>query len=498
MASETDTQNPSDLTVCSICFENFRTPRILPCTHVFCHGCISSYIVTSCQSKEAPVGFSCPLCRKFVPSPSDLSNPEKWADGLPVCKIFDMLNKQETKLCAACLRENEEEEATDYCITCQESMCRNCVKYHKRNLASSNHGIVSLKEPMSLLYSITTVRNSRCFKHPDREEEWFCDDHKRVCCSTCASTGHQKCLNFKTVKSVAEQNKIQGKAQKLLKTINHYKQGLLRIRTNQEQNLKDIAIASDTIKEETTALRREINEHLDKLEQEQLNELSKITKESSEMVGKTIDSASNRIQLIDHYQGALSNVEDATDTYLVREYQRVWEGFDALKVLSMNPEDYKFKFECTVSEEAFAIKTMKCFSSIKVLRICSDELNIFKFSLSLLYEFDVQPYADIYCGVFGGGKITLAKFGSSKIGIQQFSLDNGTSRQTNEYPSFDCLFGLVLKDNLFYATVRNTNCIAVIMRHLSSSEHFQLMKIIFHMAFAFGMITYLLHAKELF
>lgn len=55
----------SDLSVCSICFKKYRTPKILPCSHVFCHECISSTIVSTCQSKEAPVGFSCPLCREF-------------------------------------------------------------------------------------------------------------------------------------------------------------------------------------------------------------------------------------------------------------------------------------------------------------------------------------------------------------------------------------------------------------------------------------------------
>ena len=93
MASQTGTHQPHDQTVCSVCFEKFRTPRILPCAHVFCHACISSYIVSSSQIKEAPVGFSCPLCREFVSSQTDLSNPEKWADRLPGCEMLNKLNK---------------------------------------------------------------------------------------------------------------------------------------------------------------------------------------------------------------------------------------------------------------------------------------------------------------------------------------------------------------------------------------------------------------------
>lgn len=70
------------------------------------------------------------------PSSSAENSPEKWADSLLEYKILDTLNKEEKNLCAACLRENEEEEATDICITCGESICGNCAKYHKRILTT--------------------------------------------------------------------------------------------------------------------------------------------------------------------------------------------------------------------------------------------------------------------------------------------------------------------------------------------------------------------------
>ena len=460
MASETDTQKPSDLTVCSICFENFRTPRILPCAHVFCHGCISSYIVTSCQSKEAHVGFSCPLCRKFVPSPSDLSNPEKWADGLPVCKIFNMLNKQETKLCAACLRENEEDEATDFCVTCQESMCRNCVKYHKRSLASSNHSIVSLKEPMAVLRSATSVKNSRCPEHPDREEELYCIGHKKVCCTICASTCHNQCVNFTTVQSMAEKTIKQGHIHKLIKTIDSYQQELLEIKENEDQNLKDISNASNAIKDDILKLRKEVNEHLDKIEKEQLDELNEITKESSENLRKTIGSVSERIFLSDHYKKTLRNLEDTSNAYLVREYDRVCKGFDSLRFESMQRKDKQLKLQYAISKEANEIKNVKCLFSMKLLDPTG--FKVFRFLFSLVLEMDIVPHDDVYCGDLSNGILTLAKYGSSKVGLQQYSVHYGMARQTTEYQSFNCFFGLAVKDNFFYATDRNETCVSVI------------------------------------
>ena len=106
MASKTN-EEVTNLSVCSKCFKKYRKPKILPYSHVFYHECISSTIVSTCQSIEAQVGFSCPLCREFVPFFSAENSPEKWADSLLECYLLDTLNKEETNLCAACLRENE-------------------------------------------------------------------------------------------------------------------------------------------------------------------------------------------------------------------------------------------------------------------------------------------------------------------------------------------------------------------------------------------------------
>ncbi|XP_025110906.1 uncharacterized protein LOC112574219 [Pomacea canaliculata] len=45
---------------CSVCFEHYRLPKVLPCSHVYCHLCLRS-MATATDS-----GFSCPICRQEV------------------------------------------------------------------------------------------------------------------------------------------------------------------------------------------------------------------------------------------------------------------------------------------------------------------------------------------------------------------------------------------------------------------------------------------------
>lgn len=114
----------NDATVCSICFEKFKTPRYLPCKHSFCHECLCSYIVSQCKSMEPRLGFHCPLCREYIPSDGASGKPEDWAGLFP--------------------------RNLNYCLQCNEYLCKLCTKYHKKSLASLDHRIFKISEMESI------------------------------------------------------------------------------------------------------------------------------------------------------------------------------------------------------------------------------------------------------------------------------------------------------------------------------------------------------------
>ena len=56
--------DPSDVS-CSICLDIFMDPRVLPCVHTFCYGCLEGWISKS----ESSQTITCPLCRDVSPIP---------------------------------------------------------------------------------------------------------------------------------------------------------------------------------------------------------------------------------------------------------------------------------------------------------------------------------------------------------------------------------------------------------------------------------------------
>ena len=46
---------------CSVCLEQLKDPKVLPCLHSFCHKCI-----VNIAKKGNANNINCPECRKFV------------------------------------------------------------------------------------------------------------------------------------------------------------------------------------------------------------------------------------------------------------------------------------------------------------------------------------------------------------------------------------------------------------------------------------------------
>lgn len=471
----------NDLTICSICFEKFKTPRALPCSHVFCHNCISTYIVSSCESKEAPVGFSCPLCREFVPSPTVIAKPDTWAECLPICEIIDKLAEvKKLTLCLPCQRENDEEEATDMCITCQEPICKNCAKYHKRNLTSRNHHMVSFNEQGKVLeFFKTEHRKEWCPQHPDKIAELHCNQHQTLCCAQCAVTEHWKCSDVETIQSVAEKTKKGEVLGALRRKINKYEHEMLTSKEKQENNLTQIECTAESIRVELQKIRQEVNDHLTMLENEDMDKLSQITKQSKAILSKNIDSLSDRINFSRQCIQSLQKLEEASDmndVCFMKEYHRVRENFELLERRTDILKEHELMIKSKISRKPCEITKLKSLVTLSVDRLEKElrvrERYIPELSLKLVSEFEVVPHDDIYGGVLhSDGSVTLAKFGFSNKGLQKFAFKAGRYEQTMYYYSVHCFFGLALNEDKFYTTSRNENSVCVI-----SSDTFYLLR----------------------
>ena len=120
---------------CSICLEVFTNPTSLTCRHVYCHDCI--------QQLRQGSQIQCPDCRETC-SVHDIKKDfrtqslvDKFITQGPVSP-----HSVSTKLCDICNESGVV--ARSFCKVCEEFLCTQCEKIHRRSKASKEHKLTEV------------------------------------------------------------------------------------------------------------------------------------------------------------------------------------------------------------------------------------------------------------------------------------------------------------------------------------------------------------------
>lgn len=80
--------------------------------------------------------------------------------------------------CELCSRENEEEQATNFCFSCKGYICKSCTAYHTRNMASRDHTLFTAIELKSMQVVPEVSFSKLCRKHKHVKIQIYCHDHE--------------------------------------------------------------------------------------------------------------------------------------------------------------------------------------------------------------------------------------------------------------------------------------------------------------------------------
>ncbi|XP_070555378.1 tripartite motif-containing protein 2-like [Ptychodera flava] len=174
-----------DFLCCTICLEQFKSPKILPCLHTFCQECLATLV-------KKTGSLNCPECRQQYQLP---------VGGVPSIKgNFFMSNlieifkhrlgsMQEAEIkCKGC----QQNTATHRCVECKHYICDNCVKVHRNLPFTQTHQLMSIEEYEKAKSDspVAIQAVEYCSVHPKNEIEFYCETCQVPVCSNCTIVTH--------------------------------------------------------------------------------------------------------------------------------------------------------------------------------------------------------------------------------------------------------------------------------------------------------------------
>ena len=126
------TVDPSELT-CAICLEVLTDPRMLPCVHSFCFGCLDEWVKKSARNKT----ITCPLCKEISLLPK--GGLKKVKNNYFLQDLVGRLNKKETKVSrrgTECSAGDCVQPSLQYCTEGCGHLCNDCFEHHTRSKAN--------------------------------------------------------------------------------------------------------------------------------------------------------------------------------------------------------------------------------------------------------------------------------------------------------------------------------------------------------------------------
>ncbi|CAH1267028.1 USP7 [Branchiostoma lanceolatum] len=194
MAETIHSKISGDFLECTICLEPFKGPKVLPCLHTFCEGCLEKFVT---QQGDVKNKFPCPTCR------TDTILPEGGVAGLKnnffVLSLSDtvmahksLVSKEDHKVqCDVC----EEEVASRGCVPCEEFLCDECACAHHRAKRTRSHEVVGVAELREQLIAKTGSLKSQslpaCPKHQDEKLKFYCKTCQHPICRDCTVLHHK-------------------------------------------------------------------------------------------------------------------------------------------------------------------------------------------------------------------------------------------------------------------------------------------------------------------
>ena len=330
---------------CSICFEQYTNPKILPCFHSFCSKCLERVPL---ELKQGNYTLLCPTCR----SPCQL--PQQGVQALPssftinnlteVCSSLKKIGSGDRN--ASCDNCSSQSDADRYCKQCAKFLCQQCISQHDKWI--TDHQTLGLDEAA---YQAEQEVNSNCAKHLE-PLNMYCETCQDLICQSCIVEQHKNHV-YDDVGYAFVKNKLT--IESSLQSLNQKIHQLAEALANLIKRREDIEDKGGKVKHQIHLEFAQIKELLDQTEKQLVNKVDAILQYKIEKTDCQTKEAERMLQQLtqcnDHIQQCLkvgtphqilttkSQITNRTENLISTAYKEAFEPLEQADIQFVKAHD---------------------------------------------------------------------------------------------------------------------------------------------------------------
>ena len=182
---------------CAICLCRYDHPKVLPCLHSYCKGCLEKLAKKTHPQQQ----ITCPQCKEIHQVPPQGIDAFKTYftinNLIELLRVYEATTSKESTKTTMIICESgvDENPAIAHCLTCSDHLCESCFELHKKQKITHDHNTVMLKDlqQMDRKTGVKSVRRKlHCDEHKDELLKLFCKTCQKVICRDCALVKHRQ------------------------------------------------------------------------------------------------------------------------------------------------------------------------------------------------------------------------------------------------------------------------------------------------------------------
>lgn len=256
------------------------------------------------------------------------------------------------RVCDLCLQDEQHVEATAFCTVCLQCLCNTCHKSHSRIQTTKQHKLLIGKDMPEK--ELGAHVKPKCKQHLDKILEYFCKDHKALCCSTCQMLNHRNCKKVINFADLDRNRNFRNECKQKFSNMQYLLGELQRLEHIHDVQISGIEAEKDNLIKAVKKTRKKADQHLDKIEADIVYAIRSRMKDGSTVVIKRREIFHSVLEelsaQIKDFQDVFSAMSSDQEMMMAVQMESEIQKYSTI-INEMHANSSKFEIKLNISKE---------------------------------------------------------------------------------------------------------------------------------------------------